>query len=140
MKLIKSATVTVGALALAVMPSVALAHDGGTPFDNCTAAYEAGHSNIPEDSPHYGDHLDRDQDGTGCDNAPSDFVPAADEDTTQDTTEDDGSAEDATGQEEPNLAETGGDDMTPYYAGAGALVLLAGAGVLVAARKRRTDS
>lgn len=36
------------------------------PFKNCTAARDAGYSNIPSTSDYYGPHLDRDQDGVGC--------------------------------------------------------------------------
>lgn len=140
MKPIRSAAVTLGALALAfAAPSVALAHDGAHPFENCTEAYEAGYSNIPEGDEHYGDHLDRDQDGVGCDAPPSDFVPADDTSPSEEGAEQ-GTDEQASGQENPDLAETGGSSATPYYAAGGAAVLLAGAGVLVATRKRRTNN
>ena len=36
------------------------------PFKNCTAAREAGYENIPATSEYYGEHLDRDLDGIGC--------------------------------------------------------------------------
>ncbi|MDN4520497.1 excalibur calcium-binding domain-containing protein [Mycolicibacterium austroafricanum] len=36
------------------------------PFRNCTAARDAGYSNIPSTSEYYGEHLDRDLDGIGC--------------------------------------------------------------------------
>jgi LPXTG-motif cell wall-anchored protein len=42
-------------------------------FDNCTQAYQAGRSHIPETDPAYGKHLDRDNDGIGCDNPPPGF-------------------------------------------------------------------
>lgn len=42
-------------------------------FDNCTQAYAAGRSNIPKSDPMYGKHLDRDNDGIGCDNPPPGF-------------------------------------------------------------------
>ncbi|PJE97677.1 hypothetical protein CUT44_11115 [Streptomyces carminius] len=141
MKLIKPAAVAVSALALAVLPSVtASAHGGGNPFENCTAAYEAGHSNIPESSSHYAPKLDRDRDGVGCDKPPADFVPAPAEDESKGGEESSG-VEESTGQEQDGteLAETGGDDTTPYIAGAGVAVLLAGVGLVAARRRRATD-
>lgn len=39
----------------------------GTAFENCDAARAAGYTNIPWTSPLYGPHLDRDNDGSGCD-------------------------------------------------------------------------
>ncbi|WP_155058382.1 excalibur calcium-binding domain-containing protein [Streptomyces blattellae] len=129
----RPAAVAVAALALAALPVTAEAHDGSHPFENCTEAYENGYANIQEGDEHYGEHLDRDQDGVGCDSPPADFVPAEDEGT--DGT--DGVAEDATGQEDTGLAATGGDSATPYIAGGGAAVLLAGGGLLVAVRRRR---
>ncbi|WP_197377551.1 excalibur calcium-binding domain-containing protein [Mycolicibacterium baixiangningiae] len=36
------------------------------PFVNCTAARDAGYSDIPSSSEYYGPHLDRDSDGIGC--------------------------------------------------------------------------
>lgn len=36
------------------------------PFPNCSAARDAGYSNIPSNSPYYGTWLDRDGDGVGC--------------------------------------------------------------------------
>ncbi|MCF6521732.1 excalibur calcium-binding domain-containing protein [Streptomyces sp. JJ36] len=139
----KPAAVTVAALALAAMPSVAAAHEGeGHPFENCTAAYEAGYADIEAGSEHYGKHLDRDGDGLGCDQPPSDFTPAEDQGTTDDAASDDGAAQDgsAGAQDDTALAETGGDDTTPYLAGAGAVVLLGGAGVLLAVRRRRAGN
>lgn len=38
----------------------------GTPFQNCTAAREAGAAPVRRDDPGYGPHLDRDGDGIGC--------------------------------------------------------------------------
>ncbi|WP_308298947.1 LAETG motif-containing sortase-dependent surface protein [Streptomyces sp. GESEQ-35] len=128
----KPAAVAVAALALAALPATAEAHDGSHPFENCTEAYENGYANIPQGDEHYGDHLDRDRDGIGCDNPPADFVPAEDEGAD--------SAEDAAGQEnteDTDLAATGGNGATPYLAGGGAAVLLAGGGLLVAVRRNR---
>ncbi|WP_399884748.1 LAETG motif-containing sortase-dependent surface protein [Streptomyces sp. BBFR51] len=144
----KPAAVAVAALALAALPTAAAqAHDGAHPFKNCTAAYDAGYSNIPKGDQHYGAHLDRDNDGVGCDKPPAGFVPASDKDT--DDGADAGSGKDsgsetsggaeAAGQQGTDLAETGGDDNTPYIAAGGAVVVLAGGAVLLATRRRRSD-
>ena len=128
MKLLrKPAAVAVATLALAALPTVAEAHDGTHPFANCTEAYENGYANIAKGNEHYGTHLDRDQDGIGCDSPPADFVPATDEDTPADTTD----------PKTPDLAETGGTSTTPYLAAGGATILLAGGGVVLVSRRRR---
>ena len=149
MKLLrKPAAVAVAAVALAALPTLAQAHDGTHPFKNCTEAYDAGYSNIKEGDEHYGDHLDRDQDGVGCDKPPAGFVPADDKDSGDQGSEDkgsgdsgnkddSGSGEQAAGEQGTDLAETGGDDTTPYIAAGGAAVVLAGGGLLLAARRRR---
>ncbi|MET9354395.1 excalibur calcium-binding domain-containing protein [Streptomyces sp. NPDC006617] len=148
MKLLrKPAAVTVAALALAALPAAAAqAHDGTHPFKNCSEAYENGYSNIKEGDEHYGEHLDRDKDGVGCDKPPAGFVPADDKDTgAKDTDEAAGAGSgesggtEAAGQQGTDLAETGGDDSTPYLAAGGAVVVLAGGGLLLAARRRRSD-
>jgi LPXTG-motif cell wall-anchored protein len=152
MKLLrKPAAVTVAALALAALPAAAAqAHDGAHPFKNCSEAYDAGYSNIKKGDEHYGEHLDRDKDGVGCDQPPADFVPAGDkgsQDTgdAKDTDDAAGSGngksggDEAAGQEGTDLAETGGDDSTPYIAAGGAVVVLAGGGLLLAVRRRRGD-
>ncbi|MGV0792405.1 excalibur calcium-binding domain-containing protein [Mycolicibacterium sp. XJ1819] len=36
------------------------------PYQNCKAAAADGRYNIPSDDPAYGPHLDRDDDGIGC--------------------------------------------------------------------------
>ncbi|MFG2346521.1 LAETG motif-containing sortase-dependent surface protein [Streptomyces phaeochromogenes] len=135
MKLLrKPAAVAVAALALtALSATTAQAHDGNHPFKNCTEAYENGYSNIAEGDEHYDDDLDRDQDGIGCDQPPSDFVPAEDQGKDDNGTENTASD---TGEKNTDLAETGGSGATAYIAGGGAVVLLAGGGVLVAARRR----
>jgi LPXTG-motif cell wall-anchored protein len=142
----KPAAVAVAALALAALPAVAEAHDGTHPFKNCTEAYDAGYSDIEKGDEHYGEHLDRDKDGVGCDKPPADFVPADDkgtdagEDTDSDTgtgTDTDKAGGQAAGKQGTDLAETGGDDNTPYLAAGGAAVVLAGGGLLLAARRRR---
>ncbi|MGI5375240.1 excalibur calcium-binding domain-containing protein [Streptomyces sp. CA-251387] len=132
----KPGAIAVAALALATLPSVAAAHDGDHPFQNCAEAYANGYSNIAEGDEHYGSHLDRDNDGIGCDNPPADFVPAEDHEAGSGAGEDTTSDE-ATGQDGTDLAATGGDDSTPYVAAGGAAALLAGSGVLLAVRRRR---
>jgi LPXTG-motif cell wall-anchored protein len=157
MKLLrKPAAVTVAALALAALPTAAAqAHEGTHPFKNCTEAYDNGYSNIPKGDKHYGEHLDRDNDGVGCDNPPAGFVPAGDKDTDdgagtgsdkdagkdsgKDSGGDKSGGDEAAGQQGTDLAETGGDDSTPYLAAGGAAVVLAGGGLLLAARRRRSD-
>ncbi|WP_406727644.1 excalibur calcium-binding domain-containing protein [Streptomyces sp. GD-15H] len=146
----KSAAVTVAALALTALPTTsAVAHEGTHPFKNCTEAYNAGYSHIQAGSEHYGKHLDRDNDGVGCDNAPADFVPVGDRDTAEDSGSDDGAtgtgsdAGDKGTTEKGNgtdLAETGGDSATPYLAAGGAAVVLAGGAVLLAARRHRSTN
>ena len=41
---------------------------GSGPFENCTAAREAGAAPVLRGDPGYGNHLDRDGDGVGCEN------------------------------------------------------------------------
>ncbi|GAA2524063.1 MULTISPECIES: excalibur calcium-binding domain-containing protein [Streptomyces] len=137
---LRTSAAALAALALAALPATAVAHDGDHPFKNCTEAYENGYADIPEGDDHYGEHLDRDGDGVGCDRPPADFVPHDDEGsgggTDEDTDEETGSTSDGSGSG-TDLAETGGSDATPYLAAGGAAVLLAGGGVLFAARRRR---
>ncbi|WP_030858362.1 LAETG motif-containing sortase-dependent surface protein [Streptomyces sp. NRRL S-37] len=137
-----SAAAVLAALALAAVPATAEAHGGNTPFENCTEAYENGHADIPETSAHYGEHLDRDGDGIGCDKPPADFKPY--QETASDTgntknTENTGSDSKEQGGG-TDLAETGGSNATPYIAAGGAAVVLLGGGVMIAARRRRGDS
>lgn len=127
----KPGAIVVAALALAALPAAAEAHDGDHPFTNCTEAYENGYADIPKGDEHYGTHLDRDGDGTGCDQPPADFVPADDAAAPADPAEKDDTEKDA------DLAETGGDDTTPYIAAAGMSVMLAGAAALVIVNRRR---
>ncbi|MFC9115525.1 LAETG motif-containing sortase-dependent surface protein [Streptomyces sp. NPDC057092] len=137
-----SAAALLTAVALAAVPATAVAHDGNHPFENCTDAYDNGYSDIPKsDTEHYGTHLDRDNDGVGCDQPPSDFVP-------RDESDDDGAgagagAEDSGAEKEngggTDLAETGGSDTTPYLAAGGAAVVLLGGGLMIAARRRRDN-
>ena len=136
MKLLrKPAAVAVAALALtALSATTAQAHDGNHPFKNCTEAYENGYSDIARDDEHYANDLDRDQDGIGCDQPPSDFVPAEDQGKDDSGTENTASD---TGEKNTDLAETGGSGATAYIAGGGAAVLLAGGGVLFTVRRRR---
>ncbi|MFE9681554.1 excalibur calcium-binding domain-containing protein [Streptomyces sp. NPDC002701] len=136
----KPAAAVLAALALAVLPATAEAHDGLHPFQNCTEAYENGYANIAKGDEHYGANLDRDQDGVGCDKPPADFVPVGDQggDDSPDTGTDTGTGTGTgTGKETTDLAETGGSGATPYLAAGGAAVLLAGGGVLFTVRRRR---
>ena len=55
-------------------PAVEQPSSIGTAFENCTAAREAGYTNIPSTSPLYGPHLDRDKDGYGCDASGADEI------------------------------------------------------------------
>ncbi|CAL9542730.1 LAETG motif-containing sortase-dependent surface protein [Streptomyces sp. enrichment culture] len=137
----KPAAVAVAAVALAVVPATAVAHDGTHPFKNCSEAYAAGYESIAKGDDHYGKHLDRDNDGVGCDQPPADFVPHNDDDKPAGGTgKDTGTGSDAGEQGGADLAETGGSSATPYLAAGGAAVLLAGGGVLFAARRRRGDT
>jgi hypothetical protein len=127
----KPGAIVVAALALAVLPGAASAHDGDHPFENCTEAYAAGYANIPEGDEHYGSHLDRDGDGIGCDRPPADFKA-----------HDDQAAAPAgdTGKKGTHLAETGGGgDTTVYLAAAGSAVLLTGGALVASARRRRAE-
>lgn len=135
-----SAAAVLAALALAAVPATAVAHDGNHPFKNCTDAYDNGYSNIAKGDDHYGKHLDRDNDGIGCDQPPADFVPHEEEtDTGSDSTGSDTGGKERSGTG-TDLAETGGSDATPYIAAGGAAVVLLGGGVMIAARKRRDDA
>ncbi|MFD6037922.1 LAETG motif-containing sortase-dependent surface protein [Streptomyces griseoincarnatus] len=132
-----SAAALFAAVALAAVPATAVAHDGGHPFENCTEAYDNGYSNIAKGDEHYGKHLDRDNDGVGCDQPPSGFVP-------RDESDDDAGAGTEAGAKEESgggtdLAETGGSDTTPYIAAGGGAVVLLGGGLMIAARKRREN-
>lgn len=135
-----SAAAILAALALAAVPATAVAHDGNHPFKNCTDAYNNGYSNITKGDDHYGKHLDRDNDGVGCDQPPADFKPHEETDAGNDT----GTEAEKSGGEEQSgggtdLAETGGSNATPYIAAGGAAVVLLGGGVMIAARKRREN-
>ncbi|MFC5216902.1 excalibur calcium-binding domain-containing protein [Streptomyces coerulescens] len=136
----KPGAIVVAALALAALPSTAAAHDGAHPFENCTEAYANGHSDIPANDEHYGSHLDRDGDGLGCDNPPSDFVPADEQAAGEGAAEEGSASGEAAGEDgnDTDLAATGGDDNTPYLAAGGA-ALLAGGGVLLAVHRRRAS-
>ncbi|MFF7276519.1 excalibur calcium-binding domain-containing protein [Streptomyces griseorubiginosus] len=122
----KPGAIVVAALALAVLPGAASAHDGDHPFANCTEAYAAGYANLPKGNEHYGSHLDRDGDGIGCDQPPADFKAHDDDVTAGDP-----------GRQNRDLAETGGGDTTVYFAAAGSTVLLTGGALVASARRRR---
>ncbi|WP_225642706.1 LAETG motif-containing sortase-dependent surface protein [Streptomyces werraensis] len=133
-----SAAALLAAVALAAVPATAVAHDGAHPFENCTEAYDNGYSSIPEGDRHYGEHLDRDDDGIGCDQPPSDFVPRDESDDDADAGAGAGGAKEENGGG-ADLAETGGSDTTPYIAAGGGAVVLLGGGLMIAARKRREN-
>ncbi|WP_206317515.1 excalibur calcium-binding domain-containing protein [Streptomyces composti] len=135
----RASAAVLAALALAAVPATAVAHDGNHPFANCTDAYNNGYSNIPEGDEHYAKRLDRDGDGIGCDKPPAGFKPRGDQGESEGsgTGAKESSGTGAEGGSGTDLAETGGNDATPYIAGAGAVVVLAGGGLLIAARKRR---
>ncbi|WP_439812294.1 LAETG motif-containing sortase-dependent surface protein [Streptomyces sp. P9-2] len=133
-----SAAALFAAVALAAVPATAVAHNGSHPFENCTEAYDNGYSNIPEGDEHYGEHLDRDKDGIGCNQPPSDFVPRDESDDDAGAGAGDGGAKEE-GDGGTDLAETGGSDTTPYIAAAGGAVVLLGGGLMIAARKRREN-
>jgi hypothetical protein len=52
--------------ALALGPAAAVLADGGYTFRNCSEARAAGYTNIRRGTYGYGPHLDRDNDGIGC--------------------------------------------------------------------------
>ncbi|MFH9175516.1 excalibur calcium-binding domain-containing protein [Streptomyces albogriseolus] len=104
--------------------ATAVAHDGSHPFENCTEAYDNGYRDIPKGDEHYGEHLDRDDDGVGCDQPPSGFVP-------RDESDDDAGA--------GGRRRHGGSDTTPYIAAGDAAVVLLGGGLMIAAPKRREN-
>ncbi|MFI1719677.1 LAETG motif-containing sortase-dependent surface protein [Streptomyces sp. NPDC020489] len=133
----KPGAIAVAALALAVLPAAAEAHDGDHPFATCTEAYENGYADIPRGDEHYGTHLDRDDDGTACDQPPAGFEPAEHDAAPAKAAEKDGIGKGGTGKDATDLAETGADDTTPYIAAAGMSVMLAGAAALVIVTRRR---
>jgi hypothetical protein len=53
-------------VAVAAAIGAAPAANAEVPYDNCKAAAADGRYDIPSDDPAYGPHLDRDQDGIGC--------------------------------------------------------------------------
>jgi Excalibur calcium-binding domain len=55
------AAAVLGAVAVGAAPTALAA-----PYKNCSEARENGDVNIPSDSDKYGPHLDRDDDGIGC--------------------------------------------------------------------------
>jgi Excalibur calcium-binding domain len=53
-------------VAVAAAIGAAPAASADAPYPNCKAAAADGRYDIPSDDPTYGPHLDRDQDGIGC--------------------------------------------------------------------------
>jgi hypothetical protein len=45
-------------------------HQQSAPYKNCTAAWDAGAAPVHRGDPGYGPHLDRDDDGIGCEYDP----------------------------------------------------------------------
>ncbi len=112
--------------ALVLSPLALASEASASAYQNCAEAYAAGHSNIPATSPFYGEHLDADLDGFGCDNPPADFVQQATP------------APSATpsGSSTSDLAETGGSDSA-FLLGAAGLALLAAGGAVTYRLRRR---
>jgi hypothetical protein len=54
--------VSAGASSIATAPIA----NAQQPYRNCSEARANGDTNIPYGSPYYGPHLDRDNDGIGC--------------------------------------------------------------------------
>jgi hypothetical protein len=99
-------------------------------FSNCTQAYNAGYSDIPQSSPLYSRKLDRDGDGIACDNPPPGFTPNTD---TPETPAPGASTGTATPGDGGQLPLTGPGEVGVV----GALLLAAGAAAVVGVRRRR---
>ncbi|MFJ9667534.1 excalibur calcium-binding domain-containing protein [Streptomyces sp. NPDC101219] len=130
------------ALALTVLPATtAVAHDGDHPFKSCADAYANGYESISQGDDHYGEHLDRDGDGIGCDEPPADFEPHDNEFLTRDTeqaTAGGGQGEKHEAGTKAGLARTGGGaDTTTYIAVGIGAALVAALLALVASKVRR---
>lgn len=52
----------------ATLPATTVAPAGGVAYENCSAARAAGAAPVYRDDPGYAPHLDRDNDGIGCEN------------------------------------------------------------------------
>lgn len=141
----------VTAAAFLLPAATASAHDGNHPFKNCPEAYAHGYSHIPQGDEHYGDHLDgHDNNGWGCEGktlandgkagtghyAKTSPSPTPTSTATPSRTPSPTETVTASSGEE-DLAETGGTSATPYIAAGG--LLLAGAGGVLFARRRRTS-
>lgn len=127
-----SLAAVVGFTALSATPAMAV-----TPaFPNCDAAAAAGVYNIPAGAPGYGAHLDRDNDGIGCENGDVAYQPAPSapeavapvEETQQVTQMPVGGADTGVAQEDPN-------NLGVAVLGGG-LVLAAAAGGTYVVRRR----
>jgi hypothetical protein len=107
-------------------------------YDNCTEAYRDGIANIPRTHPSYAAHLDRDNDGIGCDKPPAGFKPR----TAAETPAPAKAPHPITGQR-TTTAVTGQNHLPTTGPGdigvVGGLVLAAGvAAAVLAKRKHRT--
>lgn len=96
-------------------------------FDNCTEAYLAGYANIPAGSPMYAKKLDRDHDGTACDQPPAGFKPHQQTQT--------GTKMETSVGVGAQLPKTG---PAAEIGGAGAVMLVVGIAVAAVFRRRRT--
>lgn len=99
-------------------------------YAKCADAYADGRADIPIGDPAYAPKLDRDNDGVACerDQAPAGFTPR-----TQPTPQPSTSATVQAGTE-ARLPQTGPGEVTA----AGALVVVMGAVVVLAFKRRRT--
>ncbi|WP_081744530.1 excalibur calcium-binding domain-containing protein [Arthrobacter sp. H14] len=138
----------VGFSALSATPAMAAT---ALPFENCTAAANAGVFNIPAASPAYGTHLDRDRDGFGCDAAgtapfdPSivaDIVaentpPADDVDVAPEVPENDQMDEVPVGGVDTGVVQESGNNVGALALGGGFILAAAAGGTYMV--RRRND-
>ncbi|WP_225628125.1 excalibur calcium-binding domain-containing protein [Streptomyces werraensis] len=133
MRLTRTTLTALAALALAVLPATASAHDGDHPFKSCSEAYENGWSRISSGDDHYGPALDPDGDGIACDEPPAGFIPR------DDTSVDDGITTPVADTTQAATSDDAGSDdpLTTYVTIGVAAVVLAGGAVLIVSRVRR---
>ncbi|MFI8091788.1 excalibur calcium-binding domain-containing protein [Streptomyces sp. NPDC086080] len=137
---IRSFATVLAALAVAALPTAAMAHDGDHPFASCSDAYANGYSSISGGDDHYGPHLDDDGDGIACDQPPADFTPRDITEIGDDTT---AVTDTSTAAQDDDLAETGAgksdSDNNTYLVVIGvSVVVIAGGTALVIALARRS--
>lgn len=137
----------IGFSALTAAPAMAV------PYVNCSAAAADGVYNIQVGDSRYGEHLDSDLDGVGCENANSGLTPVdtVDNDTTTDDDVTTPVAPVAPVAEQPQIAEmpAGAVDAgvtveestnTGALALAGGLVVAGAAGTTVVMRRRNAQA